>query len=171
MLFKFLNSCPYNLSLHRVGGLARSGLSSRPAGPTLSVNRAYPLWMSGIFDWKFGTNPTNIYSSVLICVICAFKTLWPLPSSGGGLWRQHIFDGIFGRSNVYYYLCTVKDKLPIMWGKFFPNIENRWQSGGHAAYLGHAVQKQDGGNFFKNRVNILDMKKELQLGETLLETF
>ena len=58
-----------------------------------------------------------------------------------------------------------------MWGEFFPNIENRWQSGGHAAYLGHAVQKQDGGNFFKNRVKILDMKKELQLGETLLETF
>jgi hypothetical protein len=32
-------------------------------------------------------------------------------------------------------------------------------------------KKQDGGNFFKNRVKILDTKKELQLGETLLETF
>jgi hypothetical protein len=32
-------------------------------------------------------------------------------------------------------------------------------------------KKQDGGSFFKNRVKILDMKKEFQLGETLPETF
>ena len=32
-------------------------------------------------------------------------------------------------------------------------------------------KKQGGGSFFKNRVKILDTKKELQLGETLLETF
>ena len=32
-------------------------------------------------------------------------------------------------------------------------------------------KKQDGGQFFKNRVKILDMKKEFQLGETLPQTF
>jgi len=31
-------------------------------------------------------------------------------------------------------------------------------------------KKQDGGGFFKNRVKILDMKKEFQLGETLPQT-
>jgi len=76
-------SKPYDLSLHRVGGLARSGGGS---------------WLIG---WGV------------------------LARRVGGLWRQHIFDGKFGRLNVYYYLCTVKDKLPIMWGEFFPNIENR----------------------------------------------
>jgi hypothetical protein len=32
-------------------------------------------------------------------------------------------------------------------------------------------KKQGGGSFFKNRVKILDMKKEFELGETLPETF